>query len=138
MSQQEAQRMVYLFQLLQDQQKMIVDQISFIEKQINGVSISKTSMENLKDAKKDHEIILPLGTNAFVKATLSDPENVIIAVHKDICIQKSLDDGIISIQKNLDNYKGIQENLYKQLQDISSKLNQLRPQIEAMYRGGPQ
>jgi prefoldin alpha subunit len=117
---------------------MLAEQLGLLEKQIAGVMISKSTMESLRGVSADHEIIIPVGTNAFTKAKLLDPNNMIISVTNNIFIEKNLEDGIKSIDQLLENYKNIQQKIYAQLEDVESKMGQLRPQLEAAYQNMPQ
>ena len=134
-TQQQFQQMVYVYQLLESQQQMIMEQLDMIDQQIAGVSVSKQTLEGLQEVEAGHEIIIPLGSNAFTKATLIDPKKVTVFVKKDILIEKSLDDGLASISRMLESNKNIRERLMEQLRDISQKLGEIKPQIDAIYQG---
>jgi len=133
-SPEEFQKMVYVYQLLQDQQNMLNEQMEMIQQQLMNATIGKTTMNGLKDTKADDEIIVPMGTIAFARAKLIDPQNVMIAVSKDIVIEKNLKDGIAFTERLIDNLTKIQQKIYSQLNEVSAKIHELEPQINAIYQ----
>jgi len=132
-SQSEFQEMVYLYQLLRDQQNMLKEQIEYLQQQIAGINLSKITLEGLKGAKDDHEVIVPLGTMAFVKAKLDASQKIMVSIAKDIVIEKSIEDGTIYLEKNLENLTKLRQKFLGQIQEIGQKMQELEPQINAMY-----
>jgi len=133
-SPEEFQKMVYVYQLLQDQQNMLNEQMDMIQQQIMNATIAKTTMNGLKETKADDEVIIPMGTIAFTRAKLIDPQNVMIAVSKDIVIEKTMKDGIAFTERLMDNLTKIQQKIYAQLNEVSSKIHELEPQINSIYQ----
>lgn len=127
-------QLFYIYQVLEDQQKMLMEQLDMLNGQIRGVSLSKMTMEGLKEQDLENEILLPIGSNAFIKAKLIEPERVVVTISNDMLIEKKLEDGIISMEKLLQNYETIHSRLNNQLSDVSSKLDEMRPQLEQIYR----
>ena len=70
-SAQDVQRLAYYYQMLQEQQRMLLEQLNMLQTQMSGVSLTVDSLIGLETAQPGHEIIIPLGANAFTKATLS-------------------------------------------------------------------
>jgi prefoldin alpha subunit len=133
-SPEEFQRMVYLYQMLEEQQDILTDQRQMIQQQIMGANLSKTTMEGLRGLQTDHEIVVPMGTYAFTKARLLDPNKIMVSVSKEIIIEKTLDDAIKSMENLLANYESIHSRITGQLNDVQEKMAQLKPQIEEIYQ----
>jgi prefoldin alpha subunit len=132
-SESEFQEMVYLYQLLRDQHGMLKEQIEYLEQQIAGINLSKVTLDGLKGTKADQEVIIPLGTMAFVKAKLDASQKIMVTISKDIVIEKSIEDGAIYLEKNLDNMTKLRQKFIGQIQEIGQKMQELEPQINAMY-----
>lgn len=133
-SQKDVQQLFYVFQVLEEQQKGLIEQLQMLEGQIRGVSLSKVTLEGFKDVKSNQEVLIPVGANAYTKAILTDPDKVTVSISSDMLIEKNLEDGLASITKLLTNYTSIKERLNSQLNDVNQKLTQIRPQIENLYR----
>lgn len=130
---EEFQRMVYLYQMLEEQQQLLTEQQQMIQQQIMGANLSKTSIEGFKGLSNDHELVVPLGTYAFTRVKIIDPTKIMVSVGKEIIIEKNLDDAIKSMADLLVNYNSVHDKLMAQLKDIESKMAQLKPQIDSIY-----
>jgi len=126
-------QMIYLVQLLENQQKTISEQLIFTENQISGIALSKKTMEGLQNTKENHEIIIPIGTNAFTKATVLDPDKMIIPISSDILIEKNLEQSIEIMTRRLELNKKNYDNLVKNYNDISEQIQKLRSKLDDIY-----
>ncbi|MHA1719033.1 MAG: prefoldin subunit alpha [Promethearchaeota archaeon] len=126
-------QMLYLVQLLENQQKTISEQLIFTENQISGIALSKKTMEGLQNTKENHEIIIPIGTNAFTKATVLDPDKMIIPISSDILIEKNLEQSIEIMTRRLELNKKNYDNLVKNYNDISEQIQKLRSKLDDIY-----
>ncbi len=122
----EISQMVYVVQLLEEQKKTISEQLSITENQISGISISKKTMEELQSAEKDHEIIIPIGTNAFAKARIIDPDKVIIPISRDMFIEKNLEESIKIMEERLEANNKVHAKLVENFNDISGKIQEIK------------
>jgi prefoldin alpha subunit len=134
-SPEEFQKMVYLYQLLQEQQGMLNEQLELLQQQIVSASVAKATMTGLQDLQADDEIIVPMGTMAFTRAKLIDPTKVMVGVSKQVVIEKDLPEGLAFIERMLQNYDKIQEKLSKELDEVNKKLHEMEPYINAIYQG---
>ncbi len=131
---EDFQKMVYLYQLLQEQQGMLNEQLELLQQQIMSASVAKATMSGLQDLNPDDEIIVPMGTMAFTRAKLIDPQKVMVGVSKQVIIEKNLVDGIAFIEKLLQNYDKGQEKLSKEMDEVTKKLHEIEPYINAVYQ----
>ncbi len=130
----DVQQLLYVYDVLENQEKTLVQQLNLLENQTQGVELSKKTMEEFRVLAPGHETLMPVGTNAYTSAKLVNPEKVIVRINNEVLIEKDLEEGITSMHTLLDTYKKIHEKLHTQLQDVQSKIQQIRPQIEAIYR----
>ncbi len=132
-SQQDVQQLMYVFQYLENQQNLLSEQLDMLESQIRGVSMSKVTMEGLKGVQIDQEILIPIGSNAFTKAKLMDPQKFLVTISNDMVLEKNIQDAIKSMDLLLESYQNIKNKLSDQLTEISNQLSKIRPQIEQIY-----
>ena len=128
------QQLFYVYDVLEKQEQALQQQLSLLSSQSQGVNISKVTMEEFKNIDSEHEILLPIGSNAFTKAKLVDPKKVLVQVSSDILIEKGIEAGVESMKKMLDNYDTITKNVNQQLIEVQKRLNEIRPHIESIYQ----
>ena len=127
----EISQMIYVVQLLEEQKKAISEQILITENQISGISISKKTMEELQSAENNHEIIIPIGTNAFAKAKIIDPDKVIIPISRDMFIEKNLEESIKIMDQRLEANNKVHAKLVQNYNDISGKIQEINSKFNS-------
>ena len=125
----EISQMVYVVQLLEEQKKTISEQLSITENQISGIAVSKKTMEELQSAENDHEIIIPIGTNAFAKAKIIEPDKMIIPIARDMFIEKNLEESIKIMEERLEANNKVHAKLIQNYNEISGKIQEIKSQF---------
>ncbi len=125
----EISQMVYVVQLLEEQKKNISEQLMLTENQISGISISKKTMEELQSTEKNHEIIIPIGTNAFARAKIIEPDKMIIPISRDMFIEKNLEESIKIMEQRLEANNKVHAKLVENFNDISVKIQEIKLQF---------
>ena len=122
----EMSQMVYVVQLLEEQKKAISEQLLMTENQISGINISKKTMEELQSAEKNHEIVIPIGTNAFARAKIIEPDKMIIPVSRDMFIEKNLEESIKIMEQRLEANNKLHAKLVENYNEISGKIQEIK------------
>ena len=122
----EISQMVYVVQLLEEQKKTISEQLLMTENQISGINISKRTMEELQSAENNHEIVIPIGTNAFGRAKIIEPDKMIIPVSRDIFIEKNLEESIKIMEQRLEANNKLHAKLVENYNDLSGKIQEIK------------
>lgn len=129
---QEMQRLYYMYQQFEEQIKDINEKISYLESSKIGFSITKSTIEEIKKTEANQEIILPIGNSAFVKAKIVDPNNYLISIGKDVMAERTADQAMDFIEKSQENQEKVKNMLQEQAQKLTTEINKIRPQLEAM------
>ena len=122
----EISQMVYVVQLLEEQKKTISEQLLLTENQISGITISKKTMEELQSAENNHEIVIPIGTNAFARAKIIEPDKMIIPISRDMFIEKNLVESIQIMEQRLEANNKVHAKLVENYNDISEKIQEIK------------
>ncbi len=124
---QEVQQRNYILRMLREQLEILEDQSSMLEGNLNGINVSLDTLKGLKEnpEKKEQEVIVPLGPNAYTKAFLKDPNKILLYVKNDIVMEKSLGDAIESLEEMASNNEEVQEKLKKRTQEINQQIRQI-------------
>ena len=122
----EISQMVYVVQLLEEQKKTISEQLLMTENQISGINISKRTMEELQSAENNHEIVIPIGTNAFGRAKIIEPDKMIIPVSRDMFIEKNLEESIKIMEQRLEANNKLHAKLVENYNDLTGKIQEIK------------
>lgn len=119
---QNAQELMYQFRYLREQRDMLANQLDFISASRRNLTNTKTTVANLKDLKGGEEILLPLGGIINVKATIKNPEKVLVFVSQDVVIEKDIDISIEFVDKLIEQHNQQIEFLQTQIQNLDANI----------------
>jgi len=119
---QNAQELMYQFRYLREQRDMLASQFDFISASLRNLTNTKTTVANLKDLKGGEEILLPIGGIINVKATIKNPEKVLVFVNQDVVIEKDIDSSIEFVDKLIEQHNQQIQFLQTQIQNLDENL----------------
>ena len=117
--QQNSQAFLQQFKYLKDQRDMVANQLDMINASLGNLMNTKITIENLKNLKEDEEILVPIGGIINVRATIKNPDKVLLYVSQDVVIEKNLDN---SIDKLIGQHNEQLQYLRKQIQNLDLNL----------------
>jgi prefoldin alpha subunit len=133
-SSQEYQEHLLKFRYFKEQREMFQGQLEIINASLGNVMNSKRTLENIKDGiKEGDEILVPIGGLVNIKASIKDPEKVLLAVTQDVIIEKDLDGSIEFLDKLIEQHNKQLQFLQKQIQSIDVNLQQISQTIQRGY-----
>lgn len=128
---QESQEQLMKFRYLREQREMLQGQLEIINASRANVMNSKITLENLKEGVKDNdEILVPVGGIVNIRASIKEPEKVLIAVNQDVVIEKDLDTAIEFLNKIIEQHNKQIEFLRTQIQNLDISLNEISQIIQ--------
>ena len=127
---QNAQELLYQFRYLREQRDMLASQFDFISASLRNLTNTKTTVANLKDLKGGEEILLPLGGIINVKATIKNPEKVLVFVNQDVVIEKDIDASIEFTDKLIEQHNQQIEFLQTQIQNLDTNLARMSQTLQ--------
>ncbi len=116
---EELQKYMTLIEYYKEQLKALEYQFSLIQTTINDQTKAKITLEKLKGAKNDSELLLPIGGGAFINATLKNSSKVLYDVGEGVVIEKTIEDAIIKVDIRI-----------KELQQTEEKISTMAQQIQ--------
>jgi prefoldin alpha subunit len=130
-SSQEYQEQLIKFRYLREQRDMYQSQLEIINASRANVMNSKNTLEHLKEGvKEDDEILVPIGGIVNIKASIKEPEKVLLAVNQDVVIEKDLTSAIEFLDKIIEQHNKQVEFLGTQLQNLDIELNKISQVIQ--------
>ena len=127
---QNAQELVYRFKYLKDQRDMFVGQLDLLNASLGNIMNTKNTLENLKTVKDNEEILVPIGGLANVKATIKDPQKIILYINQDVAIEKDLDSSMEFLDKIITQHNEQITFLRTQIQNLDVNLQSMSQQFQ--------
>ena len=131
---QEYQEQLIKIRYLREQYNMLQGQLEIINASLGNILNTKITIENLKEGvKQDDEILVPIGGLVNIKASIKDPEKVLLAVTQDVIIEKDLDGTLEFLDKLIEQHNKQIQFLRTQLQNVEMTLQQISQNVQRGY-----
>ncbi len=129
------EQQMYQFRILKEQRDMLAQQLEILSASQSNLLNTKTTLENLKNIKEGEEILVPIGGMVNIKATIKEPERILLYISQDVVIEKNLDDSIDFINNLIEQHKKQIDYLITQIQNLDLNLQGMSQVLqESLYQ----
>lgn len=125
----ESTKNMLLLQEYQERMDAIYQQVRFIEELLGEYRRVKSALDEISKAKKDDELILPIGGNVFVRASLEDNSNVLTGVGGGVVTEKSINKAVSFVDKKIEELLKEEDSLIETSQDLKAKVEELSKKL---------
>ncbi len=133
-SSQEYQEQLLKFRYFKEQRDMFQDQLEIINASLGNIMNTKRTIENLKEGVEEgDEILIPIGGLVNIKASIKEPEKVLLAVTQDVIIEKDLDGSLEFLDNLIEQHNKQLQFLQTQIQNIDVNLQQISQTVQRSY-----
>lgn len=131
--QNELRRLTSEIELLQNQTNVHNQNIELLTVSLGEMRQTVETLEEIKKTEQGKEVLIPLGTGSFAKATLKDNANVIIGVGADFSIEREVDEAKAIVDKRIQDLESAVKSTQERVQEISARLEELTPRWQELY-----
>ena len=131
MSEEQAQQLLYLMQMLEGYLSELSQKEATIVSVIREASSAIQSLKTI-DNKTDNETLTPVGLGTFVKTKVVPNEKLILNIGAGIAVEKDKDSAINFLELRLKEMQVALQETSNQKQQISASLEQGKQQMEQM------
>lgn len=118
-----------LLQYLRNQYEAYVTDLDTVYKTLENVKIAQEAITSLKD-ETSKEMLVPLGGSTFVKATLKDPDSILVGVGADLIVRKSGEGAQEILKSQESNLNDAKSKLESSITDITTKLRTIEAELQ--------
>ncbi len=121
---------VSLLQEYQERMDLIYQQVRFMEELLGEYRTVKSSLEEISKTGKGKELLVPLGGNVFIHASLGDTSNVLVGVGGGVVTEKSISKAMAFVDKKIDDLLKEENKLIETSQKIKAKVEELSGKMQ--------
>lgn len=107
--------------------------VEAVEAQINQITITGVTLDGINKAEEGQDILLPIGSNSFVFATLQNVQKVILGIGSDVVIETSIEKAQEKLAERLQELRGISTTIQNQLRTTLQRIEELRATVQEIY-----
>lgn len=122
-------RLVVELNLLEEASNEFQTRLNIIDTGLAEMRLAASSLEGLKSEAKGSSIFVPIGGGSYVKAEVSDVENIIVGVGAGVVVEKTIKEATESVGKKLAELEGLRQSVQKQLLQVLQRMEEVRTKI---------
>ncbi len=136
MSEKNQRNLVAETRNLRDQINALKKNLDMVDSTIKERMVTAETLTNLGKIEKDEEILVPIGSGSYIKATTKNIDEVLTGVGAGISIQKKRLQAIKSLNNQVNEFEKIKVKLTQNLESLSMRYQELQTQISQLSQGG--
>src|SRR3989338_1173287 len=128
----QAQEMYMEYQVLDQRIKQLQKQLELIMQQIMEANSTSRSLEEFKGLKEGTEILVPLTSGIFAKASLKDPSELLVNVGAGTVVAKDISSAKKLISSQVEEMQKVQQKMSDDLEKMMENAGQLETELQKM------
>lgn len=97
-------------------------------------SQARETLTKYQDLKDGDELLVPVGADSMVFASVADQSKVIINIGAKYAIEQSIEDSIITLGKRIDRIRENRDKTDKSMEGLRQQAEMLTLELQGMYR----
>lgn len=128
----QAQEMYMEYQVLDQRIKQLQKQLELIMQQIMEANSTSRSLDEFKGIKEGTEILVPLTSGIFAKASLKDPSELLVNVGAGTVVAKDISSAKKLISSQVEEMQKVQQKMSDDLEKMMENAGQLETELQKM------
>ena len=137
-SEQEIQRTLMQLEAERRRFEALSKQGQLVESALIEVNATIQALNSMAEVKEGTEILVSLGANTFVKATLKDKENVMVGVGAGVSIEKKRAEAVSSLEARREELSKTMGSIQKMSAEAAARVEALNDAAEGMINAPKQ
>ena len=108
-------------EMLKEQGQQLSQQKSQILMQLQEIEYSKTTIADLKNAKKDTELMIPIGTGMYVKGKITNLSDIVTTIGGSVAVGKSLEEVEVIIKERESQMMELEKQINLELEKLDAE-----------------
>lgn len=131
---EELARYMAIIEQYKEQMNQLEMQGQYLQAAVADYNKAKLTIEQLNNAEKDTEILLPIGGSSFITATTKETSKVLFDIGAGIVAEKTSEDAIKRIEKRLEELQKTQERLIEAIQNLQNEAAEVSAKAQKLMQ----
>lgn len=123
-------QLIAQLQALENAYQEIRSRLSILDAALSEISLASLTLKGIKTLDNDSEILIPIGGGSFVKAKLSDSNNVVHSIGSGVSTEKTIELAQADFDNRISDFQKIRNSLNQQLNQATMAITNIRNQIQ--------
>jgi len=127
---EELRRLSVEIRLLEDTAQALQSRTNMVNAVITDLTYANTTLEGLKKNEEGSELLVPVGGSSYIRASLQDPDRVIVGIGAGVSVEKTMKEAKAIIKKRLEDLEKTKVALQQRFAQVAQKINEDRAKFE--------
>jgi prefoldin alpha subunit len=132
---EELRRLSLEIRFLEQTAEAIQSRINMVNAVITDLVYASMALEGLEKEKENSELLIPIGSNSYIKAKLENPDKVIVGMGAGVSVEKTLQEAKEIVKNRQKNLEKTRVSLQQQLSQAAEKISEDREKFESLMAG---
>ena len=129
---EELRRTSVELRFLEQTAEAIQSRINMVNAVITDLAYATMALEGLEKEKENSELLVPIGSNSYIKAKLENPDKVIVGMGAGVSVEKTLREAKEIVKKRQENLEKTRMSLQQQLAQVAERITEGREKFESL------
>ena len=129
-SEEDLRRLSVEMRYFEQTAETIQSRINMVNAVITDLTYANMALEGLEKEKENSELLVPVGSNSYIKAKLENPDKVIVGVGAGVSVEKTLQEAKEIVKNRQENLEKTRLSLQQQLAQVAEKISEDRETFE--------
>jgi prefoldin alpha subunit len=117
------------YEFCRNQSEVYQQNLKLIDDSLLELKTVNKALDEIKGTEKNSESLIPIGADSFIKAKMTDPENVIVGIGSDVAVKKTVEDAKKDIENRIAGLEKVKKDQISNLEKLISRLGELEPSV---------
>ncbi len=129
---EELRKLSVELRILEDTAGALQSRINMVNAVISDLTYANTTLDGFGKQDKDAELLVPIGGSSYVKASLQDPDQVIVGMGAGVSVEKTLHEAKEIVKTRLESLEKTRMSLQERFTQVAQKINEDRAKLEGL------
>jgi prefoldin alpha subunit len=131
---QEATKLYLELQMFGQKMQQLQEQLQQLEQQVASVNDTSQSLDELGEVKEGAEILVPVANGIFVKACITNTQELLVNVGSHVNVPKTIPDVKRLMNQQNEEVRKLQGQLAGQLQELAEQAQKKEHELHALMK----
>ena len=121
---------MYEYQMMSEQMQQLQQTFNTMNKHREELRRLESNLTDLSKLKGGESTLIPLGSGIYIKGKIEKSENVFMNVGSSVVVQKTYDEALDTIRKQLAEVENFAIQVESNMQEVSRRLQELQAHMQ--------
>jgi prefoldin alpha subunit len=129
---EELRKLSVEMRFLEQTAETLQQRISMMNAAMTDLTYANMTLEGIEKEKKNAELLVPIGSSAYVKVKLANPDKVVVGMGAGVSIEKTLPEAKAIVKERLDELEKAMASAQQQFAQVANRINADRNRLESL------